>query len=117
MQSLKQSGILTNFLGAITDSLVKEGYSPAETRHLIVASLMEIIEDMTKKEDGGHNFYTVKPIFRYLINLYQEENQLLQEEAYLPQIQQKMQENDRLIQYFSGQLIAIEKNMTITGGK
>lgn len=117
MQSLKQSGILTNFLGAITDSLVKEGYSPAETKHLIVASLMEIIEDITRKNAGGHDFYTVKPVFRYLVSLYQEENRLLQEESYLPQIQQKMQENDRLIQYFITQLDSIEKNMAATGGK
>ena len=111
MQNLKESGILTNFLGAITDSLVKEGYSPADTRHLIVAALMEIVEDTTKKEAGGHDFYTVKPVFRFLINLYQEENRLLQGDAYVPQVQQKMKENDTLIQYFSAQLDAIEKNM------
>ena len=116
MQSLKKSGILTNFLGAITDSLVKEGYSPADTKHLIVAALMEIVEDTTKKEAGGHDFYTVKPVFRYLVGLYQEENRLLQDESYLPQVQQKMQENDTLIQYFTNQLNSIEKNMAATGG-
>ena len=52
MESLKESGILTNFLGAITDSLVKEGYSPDDVHHLIVASLMEIIEDETKNADN-----------------------------------------------------------------
>ena len=116
MQSLKKSGILTNFLGAVVDSLIKEGYSPADTKHLIVASAMELVEDMTKKESGGHDFYVVKPVFRYLVGLYQEENRLLQNEAYLLQIQQKMQENDTLIQYFTNQLEAIEKNMATTGG-
>ena len=111
MQSLKKSGILTNFLGAITDSLIKEGYSPTDTKHLIVAALMEIIEDTTKKEAGGHDFYTVKPVFRFLINLYQEENRLLQKDSYLLQIQQKMQQNDIIIRYFTNQLDAIEKNI------
>ena len=53
MQDLKKSGILTNFLGAITDSLIKEGYSPADTKHIIVAALLEIVEDMAKKPVGG----------------------------------------------------------------
>lgn len=114
MESLKESGILTNFLGAITDALVKEGYSPSDTKHLIVAALLEIVEDMAKKPGGGHDFYIVKPVFRFLVNLYQEENRLLQEEAYLPQIQKTMQDNDMMIQYFLSQIQAVEQNMTIT---
>lgn len=117
MSSIKQSGILTNFLGAIIDSLVKEGYSPADTKHLVVAAAMEMVEDMTKKETGGHDSSAVKPAFRYIVGLYQEENRILQNEAYLPQIQQKMQENDTLIQYFTNQLNSIEKNMATTGGE
>ena len=110
MESLKESGILTNFLGAITDSLVKEGYSPDDVRHLIVASLMEIVDDETKKADGSRNFYALKPVLRFCINLYQEENKKMQPEAYLPAIQKKMQDNDWLIAYFTRQVEAIAQN-------
>lgn len=116
MQDLNKSGILTNFLGAITDSLIKEGYSPADTKHIIVAALLEIVENMAKKPAGGYDFYIVKPVFRFLINLYQEENRLLQSESYLPQVQHKMQEHDTLIQYYTDQLQAIETNLR-TGEK
>lgn len=111
MQNLKDSGILTNFLGAITDSLIKQGYSPADTKHLIVASLMEVIEDTVKKTGGGHDFYAMKPVFRFMIRFYQDENNRLQDEAYLPQVRQKMQENDTAMAYFSSQLTAVEQNM------
>lgn len=111
MESLKQSGILTNFLGAITDSLVKEGYKPDDVRHLIVAALMEIIEDETKNEDGSRNFYVLKPVLRFCMNLYQEENNRMQEEAYLPAIQKKMQENDIIIKFFAEQIQAVSQNL------
>ncbi len=113
MQSLKKSGILTNFLGAITDSLVKEGYSPADTKHLIAASLMETIEDMAKKPEGGYDLYVIKPVFRFMLAICQEENRILSSDAYLPAIQQRMQQNDIISSYYKSQLEAIEKN---TGG-
>ena len=111
MESLKESGILTNFLGAITDSLVKEGYNPDDVRHLIVASLMEIVEDETKNADGSRNFYALKPVLRFCVNLYQEENNKMQPEAYLPAIQKKMQDNDKIVQFFMEQIQAVSHNL------
>ena len=104
MQSLKESGILTNFLGTITDSLVKEGYSPADTKHLIVASLMETIEDMAKKQEGGYDLYVIKPVFRFMLAVCQEENRMLSADAYLPAVQQRMQQNDAISAYYESQL-------------
>ena len=105
----KDSFMFTNFIGAIKDSLVNEGYSSRQTNHLLVASLMEIVNDIVH-ENNGIDHYTLKPVYRFLLNLQQEENKMLQSEAYLPQVQQKMASNDYFISFLNKELSAIEAN-------
>ena len=105
----KDSFLFTNFIGAIKDSLINEGYSARQTNHLLVASLMEIINDIVH-ENNDIDHYTVKPVYRFLLNLQQEENQKLQSESYLPQIQKKMAANDYFISFIEKELSAIEAN-------
>ena len=112
---MKDSFLFASFLGAIKDSLVKEGYSPQQTDHLLVAYLAEMIQD-TVCENGKLNHYTMKPVYRMLINLYREENTSLQEAAYLPQVQQKMAENDYFIRFLEKELSSIEGNEEESNG-
>ena len=105
----KDSFLFTNFIGAIKDSLVNEGYTPAQTNHLIVASLMEIVNDVIH-EDNKIDHYSLKPVYRFLLSIQQEENRRLQPEAYLPPIQKKMAENDYLISFLEKELSTIESN-------
>ena len=111
MQDLKGTGILTNFIGAMIDSLAKQGHTPAEINHLIVASLAETIADLAKKPDGHIDLYVMKPVFRLLVTLYKEENRKLSEEGYLPPIQQKMQQNDWVIRFFEEELRNVTNNL------
>ena len=106
---MKDTTLFVNFLGAIKESLVHEGYTAQQANHLLVAHLMEIVQD-TVHENGKIDYYTVKPVYRFLINLQKEENTSLQEESYLPQIQQKMAANDYLIQFLEKELSSIEDN-------
>lgn len=106
---MKNGPIFVNFLGAIKDSLVQEGYSAEQVRHLLVANLMEIVND-TVHEDGKIDHYVLKPVYRFLINIQREENQSMKSEAYLPQIQKKMADNDYLIRFLESELSAIEQN-------
>jgi hypothetical protein len=105
----KNSFLFTNFLGAIKDSLVKEGYSAKQTNHLLVANLMEIVND-TVHENGDIDHYVLKPVYRFLLNLQREENKRLQPEAYLAPVQQKMAANDYFISFLEKELSAIEAN-------
>lgn len=105
----KDSFLFTNFIGAMKDSLVNEGYTPAQTNHLIVASLMEIVNDIIH-EDNKIDHYSLKPVYRFLLSIQQEENRRLQPEAYLPPIQKKMAENDYLISFLEKELSTIESN-------
>ena len=107
---MKNSFMFTNFLGAITDSLTKEGYSPKQIRHLIVASLMEIVNEQIK-EDGQLDHYALKPVYRFLINLYQEENEKMHADAYIPKIQEKMASNNYMISFLSHELELLERNL------
>jgi hypothetical protein len=111
MQSLKEAGILTNFIGAILDSLANQGYKPAEASHLTAALLIETVQDVAKKDDGTYDFYVLKPLFRFFISLYQNENKRLVEESYLPKIREKMQKNDQIISFFEEELRTVAQNM------
>lgn len=111
MQSLKGAGILTNFIGAMIDSLSKEGHTQAEINHLVVASLAETIADMAKKPSGNMDLYVMKPIFRLLILLYKEENKALEKDSYLPPVQQKMQQNEWVIRFFEEELRNVTNNL------
>ena len=107
----KDSFLFTNFLGAVKDSLVNEGYTPGQTNHLIVASLMEVINDIVhENQDIDH--YVLKPVYRFLINIHQEENRGMESAAYLPQIRQKIAENEYLIKFLQKELTLIESNDT-----
>ena len=69
----KDSFLFTNFIGAMKDSLVNEGYTSAQTNHLIIASLMEIVNDIIH-EDNKIDHYSLKPVYRFLLNIQREEN-------------------------------------------
>jgi len=111
MQDLKGAGILTNFIGAMIDSLAKQGHTPAEINHLVVASLAETIADLAKKPDGTMDLYVMKPVFRLLVTLYTDENRKLAEDGYLVPVQQKMQQNDRIIRFFEEELRNVTNNL------
>jgi len=106
---MKNGPIFVNFLGAIKDSLIQEGYSAEQVRHLLVANLMEIVND-TVHENGKVDHYVMKPVYRFLINIQKEETRAMRSEAYLPQIQKKMADNEYLIQFLESELSTIEKN-------
>ena len=108
--------VLTNFTGAMIDGLSKQGYSDKDIKHLIVAALMETIENMTKKDNDGHDFYALKPVFRFFINLYQSENRRLSVDAYLPIIQKEMQQNSEVIHFFETKVNALEANLEENSG-
>lgn len=105
----KDSFLFTSFLGAIKDSLTQEGYTAQQANHLLVAHLMEIVND-TVHENGSIDHYVLTPVYRFLVNLQTEENRSLQEEAYLPQVQQKMAANEYFINFLSKELAAIKSN-------
>jgi len=111
MQNLKESGILDQFIGAIIDSLAQQGYKPREVNHLVAALLIETTQDVAKKEDGSYDFYVLKPLFRFFIAMYQEENKRLVEESYLPKIREKMQQNDQIIRFFEEELRTVAQNL------
>ena len=103
--------ILTNFIGAMIDGLSEKGYSDKDIKHLIVAALMETIENMTKKDNDEHDFYALKPVFRFFINLYKTENRRLSIDAYLPIIQKEIQQNAEVIHFFETKISALESNL------
>ena len=105
----KDSFLFTNFLGAIKDSLIKEGYTPKQTNHLLVAHLMEIVNDVVH-ENHDIDHYVMKPVYRFIINIHREENRKMESIAYLPQIQEKMAGNDYLVSYLEQELSSIETN-------
>ena len=105
----KDSFLFTNFLGAVKDSLIKEGYTARQTNHLLVASLMEIVNDIVH-ENGDIDHYVLKPAYRFLINIHREENRAMESNAYLPLIQEKMAGNDYLVSFLEKELSSIEAN-------
>ena len=75
-----QSNELLSYIGFEISALLRQGYSPSQTKHLVSSQLVEcIMKTVAIKTDGEYDFYAIKPLFialKYLID-----NEIIKEQA------------------------------------
>lgn len=107
-----QSNELLAYIGFEISALLRQGYSPSQTKHLVSSQLVEcIMKTVAIKPDGEYDFYAIKPLFialKYLID-----NEIIKEKAdsfsYLPQIQADIAELTRISQYLDKKINLIKE--------
>lgn len=102
---------LLAYLGMEINALTRQGYTPRQTKHLIVGQLMSaIIETIAVDEDNELDLYALMPLFVSFKFLVDKEIKKKEPDSYIPLIKEDI---DRLkgISDYIGHRIDIIKQL------
>lgn len=107
----KTAGELLSYVGVEIDSLLKQGYSPSQTKHLVSSQLLELVmKTVAVKNDNEYDYYALKPMFvafKYLIDM--EYNQK-KEFSYLPEVQADLANLKNISNYLEHRISVIQES-------
>lgn len=101
---------LLAYLGMEINALQKQGYTPRQTKHIIVGQLMEaVIETIAVDEDNELDLYALMPLFVSFKYIVDKEIKKKEPDAYIPLVKKDI---DRLrdISDYIGHRIEVIKN-------
>lgn len=101
---------LTAYVGLVAQGLMKSGYSPSDSKHIVTASMVSyIMENLVPNEDGSFDYHVLKPLLVAMKFVFDKELELKQADAYIPQVQADMAKL-KLISEYLGKRIGLIKN-------
>lgn len=103
------SNELNAYLGVLLESLLKQGYSASEVKHLISAGLTEyIMETLSVDNDGSRDYYAIRPMLVAVKQVIDLEFKAKQEDAYIPQVAADMAKLQELSKYLEHRIEVIK---------
>ena len=103
---------LTAYIGMEVNALLKEGYSPSKTKHLVTAQLVEMIMETVAVTTGGElDLFAVKPMLvsvKYIVDL-ELEKEKEDEFSALPLLAKDIEELSRLSSYLDRKIRLINE--------
>ena len=103
---------LTAYIGMEVNALLKEGYSPSKTKHLVSAQLVEMIMNTVAVKEGGElDLYAIKPLLvavKYVIDL-ELKKEKEDEFCALPEIAEDIEALTRLSRYLEKKIRLIKE--------
>lgn len=102
---------LVSYIGMEVNALTKQGYTPDQTKHIIVGQMMELImQTIAVDEDKQLNLYALMPLFVAFKFLVDSEISRKQADAYIPLIQEDIKKLETISSYI-GHRIEVIRSM------
>lgn len=104
---------LLTYLGLEITALTRQGYTPRQTKHLVVGQLMSaIIETIAVDEDNELDLYALMPLFVSFKYLIDKEIKKKEPDSYIPLIEEDIKRLRNISDYI-GHRIEIIKQLPL----